>query len=267
MDGLLIPTLLNQQKLSNEKRRRSVSLPLSRPGYNYEQKVAVKSRKGVHFPVSILLQQAITEGDMTEINQLISEHGNKVVMELEPSGLPPVMRSVFEGQVEALKLLVENGAELSTQDPEGWNVLHVDDMPLQWTTSRQLDMCCTAATTISHRSATWTVSAQWTLLRVLTWLSYCWFTLVWGLVETVHCNCLNCARQISSSFWISYVSPELISIGSRSPFILTCLRAAKAPLTNAFNIAQYIDAHSSHLQFRNVVPWRDTANQVGILIM
>ena len=73
--------------------------------------------------MSILLQQAITEGDMTEINQLISEHGNKV-MELEPSGLPPVMRAVFEGQVEALKL-VENGAELSTQDPEGWNVLHV----------------------------------------------------------------------------------------------------------------------------------------------
>ena len=123
MDGLLIPTLLNQQKLSNEKRRRSVSLPLSRPGYSFEQKKT--SRKGVHFPVSILLQQAITEGDLTEINQLINQHGNKVVMELEPSGLPPVMRSVFEGQVEALKLLVENGAELSTQDPEGWNVLHV----------------------------------------------------------------------------------------------------------------------------------------------
>ena len=128
MDGLLIPTILNQQQLTSKSlRRRSVSLPLSKSGYSFEQTATVlkKGRKGVHFPVSILLQQAITEGDMAEIHQLIREHGNKVVMELEPSGLPPVMRAVFEGQVEALKLLVENGAELSTQDPEGWNVLHV----------------------------------------------------------------------------------------------------------------------------------------------
>ena len=137
MDSLLILSLMNQQKLNNEKRRHSVSL-----GYNYEQKVAVKSRKGVHFPVSILMQQAITEGDMTEINQLISEHGNKVVMELEPSGLPPVMRAVFEGQVEALKLLVENGAELSTQDPEGWNVLHVAAAMDDIEAARYVLHCC-----------------------------------------------------------------------------------------------------------------------------
>ena len=168
MDSLLILSLMNQQKLSNEKRRHSV-VSLC---YNYEQKKT--SRKGVHFPVSILLQQAITEGDLTEINQLINQHGNKVVMELEPSGLPPVMRAVFEGQVEALKLLVENGAELSTQDPEGWNVLHVaaamDDI------EAATYMCSTAARTTSHRSATWTVSVQWTLPRAQTWPS-CYFTL------------------------------------------------------------------------------------------
>lgn len=125
MDGLLIPTILNQQQ---SKRRRSVTLPLSRPGFMVEQTAArmkKQGRKGVHFPVSILLQQAITEGDVEEIQQLIREHGNKVVLELEPSGLPPVLRAVFEGQVEALKLLVDSGAELATQDPEGWNVLHV----------------------------------------------------------------------------------------------------------------------------------------------
>lgn len=124
MDGLLIPTIINQQ---NNQRRRSITLPLSRPGFMVEQTATTKKpeRKGVHFPVSILMQQAITEGDMEEIQQLIREHGNKVVLELEPSGLPPVMRAVFEGQVEALKLLVDHGAELATQDPEGWNVLHV----------------------------------------------------------------------------------------------------------------------------------------------
>jgi ankyrin repeat protein len=85
----------------------------------------LSTRKGVHFPVSVLLQQAITEGDIQEIRQLISEHGNKVVEEREPSGLPPVMRTVFEGQLDCLKTLVSAGAELTARDPEGWNALHV----------------------------------------------------------------------------------------------------------------------------------------------
>lgn len=109
------------KKMAAEKRRKSVSLPLSRPSY-LEAKPA---RKGVHFPVSVLLQQAITEGDMKEIRELVREHGNVVVEEREPSGLPAVMRAIFEGQLESLKLLVSVGAELTARDPEGWNVLHV----------------------------------------------------------------------------------------------------------------------------------------------
>ena len=115
------------------KRRKSVSLPLSRPAYfAMEVQTPVQARKGVHFPVSVLLQQAITEGDMTEIKQLVRQYGNGVVEEREPSGLPPVMRAIFEGQTDCLKMLTNAGAELTARDPEGWNVLHVavamDDM-------------------------------------------------------------------------------------------------------------------------------------------
>ena len=113
---------------SKEKslRRRSVNLPISRPSYlETKAVVAPPRRKGVHFPVSVLLQQAITEGDLAEVKQLIKDYGNIVVEEREPSGLPPVMRAIFEGQLESLKLLVSNGAELTTTDPEGWTALHV----------------------------------------------------------------------------------------------------------------------------------------------
>lgn len=109
---------------SKDKRRRSVTLPISRPSY-LESATATPRRKGVHFPVSVLLQQAITEGDLLEVKQLIKDYGNIVVEEREPSGLPPVMRAIFEGQLESLKLLVGNGADLTTTDPEGWTALHV----------------------------------------------------------------------------------------------------------------------------------------------
>lgn len=115
----------NSKKMS-ARRRKSVSLPISRPSYlSMDAQKVTPTRKGVHFPVSVLLQQAITEGDLAEIQQLVKEHSNLVVEEREPSGLPPVMRAIFEGQLDSLKLLVRAGADLTPTDPEGWNVLHV----------------------------------------------------------------------------------------------------------------------------------------------
>ena len=96
------------------------------------QKTSKSQKKRVRFPSAVLMQQAITEGDADEIKQLISEHGDKVVEEREPSGLPPVMRAVFESQTECLKVLVEAGADLTARDEEHWTALHVaaamDDM-------------------------------------------------------------------------------------------------------------------------------------------
>ncbi len=116
--------------LKQKSKRKSATLPAT--FYTIKVEQAEPTKKGVHFPVSVLLQQAITEGDMTEINQLLKDYGNIVVEEREPSGLPPVMRAIFEGQLSCLKSLVRAGAELTSTDPEGWNVLHVaaamDDM-------------------------------------------------------------------------------------------------------------------------------------------
>lgn len=135
MSHLLYPYLFNircsekQLQVSGGigKRRKSVTLPLF-PTYlrNMTQREDKKKhRKGVRFPPSVLMQQAITEGDVQEIKQLITDHGNTIVQTREPSGLPPVMRCVFESKPDCLKLLVEAGADLTARDDENWTALHV----------------------------------------------------------------------------------------------------------------------------------------------
>ena len=83
------------------------------------------ARKNVRFSTAVLIQQAITVGDVAEMKQLVEQYSSRVIHEPEPSGLPPVMRAVFESQLDSLKFLVEAGADLTVQDQEGWNALHV----------------------------------------------------------------------------------------------------------------------------------------------
>ena len=133
MERLILARMLSidsktPQKSYLSKRRSSVTLPVHRPSYFANEKMApspAPARKGVRFPVSVLLQQAITEGDMAEMQQLLKDYGYMVVEEREPSGLPPIMRAIFEDQLDPLKFLVKAGAKLTSTDPEGWNVLHV----------------------------------------------------------------------------------------------------------------------------------------------
>ena len=82
-------------------------------------------KNGIRFDPSILMQVAVTNGEEPEIAKLISEHGKGIVDLKEPTGLPPVMRAIFEGQVNSLQLLIQAGADLGAHDPEDWNVLHV----------------------------------------------------------------------------------------------------------------------------------------------
>ena len=113
-----------------EKRRQSLPvlpsyLTLKPPSKPSSQKRQMKRRKGVTFPLGVLMQQAVTDGDLPAIKKLISSNGSEAVEEREPNGLPPIMRAIFEDQLACLKFLLDAGADVTARDPENWTALHV----------------------------------------------------------------------------------------------------------------------------------------------
>ncbi len=118
---------ISLDKIYTKKGKRRQSLPVL-PSYlvlKEVKKTVQKRRKGVTFSLGVLMQQAVANGDIAEMQKLITSHGREAVEEREPNGLPPLMRAIFEGQNECLKVILENGADVLAQDPEKWNALHV----------------------------------------------------------------------------------------------------------------------------------------------
>ena len=86
---------------------------------------ATKPKKRVTFPVNIVLQQAIIDGNKEEIKKIIKQHGKSVLDLKDPTGMPLLLRAIFEDQTECFQLMVNEGADLLVTDEEGWNALHV----------------------------------------------------------------------------------------------------------------------------------------------
>ena len=86
---------------------------------------STKAKKRVTFPLNVILQQAIGDGDKKEMKELISKHGKSVLDRKDPTGMPLLLRAIFEDQIECFQLMVNEGADLLAADEEGWNALHV----------------------------------------------------------------------------------------------------------------------------------------------
>ena len=124
---------ISLERISTKQEKRRQSLPVL-PSYlilappkksSLKKRRANRESKGVTFPLGVLMQQAVAEGDLQGIKQLITAHGSSAVEEREPNGLPPIMRAIFEGQLAALKFLIDSGADVTARDPESWSSLHV----------------------------------------------------------------------------------------------------------------------------------------------
>ena len=83
------------------------------------------TKKAVRFSTAVLMQQAVAEGNVQELNRFLVEYGAGILEERDPSGLTPVMRAIAEGQLNSLVFLVEAGADLTTRGHDGWTPLHV----------------------------------------------------------------------------------------------------------------------------------------------
>ena len=84
-----------------------------------------KSPSKVTFSTNIILQQAITTGNVEELKSVVCSSGKAVLNLSDPAGLPLVMRALQEDQLDCFTLMVEEGADLSVTDEYGWTILHL----------------------------------------------------------------------------------------------------------------------------------------------
>lgn len=76
-----------------------------------------------HDNVVDLLRQAIEANDMAKVKFALKYHRAKI-NEQDENGVTVLHRSCLLGQLEIVRLLVENGAELELRDKRGWTSLH-----------------------------------------------------------------------------------------------------------------------------------------------
>ena len=70
-----------------------------------------------------LFKQAIETNDMAQLKFALKYHKARI-NEQDSKGITVLHRSCFSGQLEATRLLVENGADLELRDDQGWSCLH-----------------------------------------------------------------------------------------------------------------------------------------------
>lgn len=85
----------------------------------------VKNKKKVKFSLDVVLHEVVMQGNVKELSDLISQHGQQLMEKLDSNGVPLGVRAVHSGQFEMLRFLVSQGYDLSLADEEGWTALHM----------------------------------------------------------------------------------------------------------------------------------------------
>ena len=84
-----------------------------------------KPSRKVSFSTNVILLQAITNESVEEIKSIACNHGKTALNLTDPAGLPLVIRALREDKMDCFHLMVEEGADLSVTDEDGWTVLHL----------------------------------------------------------------------------------------------------------------------------------------------
>ncbi|XP_065819426.1 protein phosphatase 1 regulatory subunit 27b [Labrus bergylta] len=85
---------------------------------------SLKPMRTVHFPNDIVFQDYVRHGELERIGRFI--RARRVNLEtIYQSGMAAIHEAVLSGNLECVKLLVENGADIHQRDEEQWTPLHM----------------------------------------------------------------------------------------------------------------------------------------------
>ena len=90
-----------------------------------DSRSGTKAKKGVTFPLGVLVQQVISTGEVEELGNLLVRNRNRAAEVRGPNGTPPILRAIQEKQMNCLNLLLAAGANILAQDTKKCNALHV----------------------------------------------------------------------------------------------------------------------------------------------
>ena len=86
---------------------------------------AKRKVKQVKFTLEVVLHEAVSQGNVEELRELLKEHGPAMLNKYDSNGFPLGVRAVHHGQFETLSFLVSQGYDLALADEEGWTALHM----------------------------------------------------------------------------------------------------------------------------------------------
>lgn len=85
---------------------------------------SLKKLRSVHFPNDIVFQDCVRQGELERIGRFI--RARRVSLStIYLSGMAALHEAVLSGNLDCVKLLVENGADIHQRDEDGWTPLHM----------------------------------------------------------------------------------------------------------------------------------------------
>ena len=83
-----------------------------------------KKKNTVKFPLNVILEDAILEGDVEELSKQVELHGSQILNMADTHARPLLVRTVMEGDLDVFNFFINHGANLSVTDVDGWTALH-----------------------------------------------------------------------------------------------------------------------------------------------
>ena len=83
-----------------------------------------RKKNNVKFPLNVVLEDAILEGDIEELSKQVELRGSQILNMADTRDRPLLVRTVMEGDLDVFKFFINHGANLSVTDEDGWTALH-----------------------------------------------------------------------------------------------------------------------------------------------